>query len=69
MHTLVDGDLVGALVGLDDGDTDGDVEGFDGRFSGGRECAVTLGRSFLTCFSSSPLCLLGNLGCILVCLA
>ena len=29
IHTVVDGDKVGALVGLDDGETDGDVEGFD----------------------------------------
>ena len=27
IHTVVDGDKVGACVGLDDGDTDGDVEG------------------------------------------
>ena len=29
IHTIVDGDKVGALVGLDDGETDGDVEGLD----------------------------------------
>jgi len=29
IHTVVDGDKVGALVGLDDGETDGDAEGLD----------------------------------------
>ena len=27
LHTVVDGDLVGAFVGLEDGDTDGDTDG------------------------------------------